>query len=424
MSDFELKDKVVDALGTVALESGQSIMDARMVENVSFDEGEVSVTIVFEDDAPKELRWDLEDKIADAIEEATGLEDVNVIAMTRSGLAGAPKSAAAVAAEAAGAAPRPGPGPGGAAGGGGASKPLTGVGKVIAVASGKGGVGKSTVAVNLALALSKLGHKVGLLDVDIYGPSLPTMLGLNGRPTVKERRIVPLEAEGLKLMSLGFLMEEDTPVIWRGPIVSGIIRQFLQDVDWEGTDYLIVDLPPGTGDAQLSLAQSVPLDGAVVVTTPSDLALIDAARGLQMFKTLKVDVIGIVENMSHYVWPGHGELREAIDLLKKEKGSSTTIAMLEKTLERHSKIHIFGEGGGRKEARRLGTPFLGEIPLDGEVRKGGDEGKPIVVRDPESPITAAFIELARNLAGEKPVDASGEEDKPKKRRGLFSFLRG
>ncbi len=423
-TDFELKGQVIDALEKVEAKDGVSVMDALMIEKVVVKGGEVNLTVIFEDDAPKETRWDMEDKIADAVEEIDGVGDVNVMSATRSGASGKP------AASAGGGGGHShshgghshGPAPSGTP----QSKPLDGVGKVIAVASGKGGVGKSTVSVNLALALSKLGHSVGLLDVDIYGPSLPTMLGVNGRPTVREKRIIPLEAEGLKLMSLGFLMEEDTPVIWRGPIVSGIIRQFLQDVDWKGTDYLIIDLPPGTGDAQLSLAQSVPLDGAVVVTTPSDLALIDAARGLQMFKTLKVEVLGIIENMAHYVWPGAAETREAIELLKKDKASSTAIAMLEKTLEKHEKIHIFGDGGGRKEARRLGTPFLGEIPLDGDVRAGGDEGKPIVVRDPQSPVTEAFLELAKRLAGENPVekDGEGDSDKPKKRRGLFSFLRG
>lgn len=290
---------------------------------------------------------------------------------------------------------------------------------MIAVASGKGGVGKSTVAVNLALALAKLGHNVGLLDIDIYGPSLPTLLGIKERPAVRERRIVPIQAAGLRLMSLGFLMEDDTPVIWRGPIVTGIIRQFLQDVDWSGVDYLIVDMPPGTGDAQLSLAQTVPVDGAVVVTTPSDLALIDAARGLQMFRTLDVDVIGLVENMSYHVWPGLEAAREAVSALRAEgKASSEKLDALERVLEEQGRLYLFGEGGGRREAERLGIPLLGEIPLDGRVRAGGDRGEPIVLGDAQSPVTAAFLELAKRVTDVKPLGAGTTA-----RKGAFSFMK-
>ena len=416
-SDFDLKAGDLEALdGVAGPTQGKSLMAAKMVEKVEVDAGAASVTVVFEDDIDKKVRWGIEDAIADAVEALEGISDVNVIGMTRSGFEG---NAPAI--------PKPAPAPAGPPpanpGNVPQSRPLEGVGKVIAVASGKGGVGKSTVAVNLALALSKLGHNVGLLDVDIYGPSLPTMLGISGRPAVKDRQIVPLQAEGLKVMSLGFLMDDDTPVIWRGPIVSGIIRQFLQDVDWRGTDYLILDLPPGTGDAQLSLAQSVPLDAAIVVTTPSDLALIDAARGLQMFKTLKVPVMGIVENMSHFHWPGGPAIHAAVDKLKSTGADKAAIAEIEKTLGTYEKMHIFGEGGGKKEARRLGTQFLGEIPLSPEVRAGGDSGKPIVAGDIDSPVSQAFMELARRVAREQPTGSAAEEQ-PKKRRGLFSFLRG
>jgi ATP-binding protein involved in chromosome partitioning len=412
-SGFQLKDQVIDALEDVEFKGGKSLMDAKMIDDVQISNGEVSVVVIFDDEAPKELRWDIEDRVADAVENIDGVQEVNVMAVTRSGLENKSSDAAPSKLPAVGPAPQQ-PQP--------QSQPLEGVGKVIAVASGKGGVGKSTVAVNLALALKRLGHKVGLLDVDIYGPSLPTMLGINGRPNVRERRIMPLEAQGLKLMSLGFLMDEDTPVIWRGPIVSGIIRQFLQDVDWNGTDYLIVDLPPGTGDAQLSLAQSVPLDGAVVVTTPSDLALIDAARGLQMFKTLKVEVLGIIENMAHYSWPGGPMVSKAIEELEATNASPKAVATLKEALSEHGKIHIFGKGGGRREAKRLGTPFLGEIPLDADVRAGGDEGEPIMLRDPEGAIGTAFMGLAKGLAEDKPAAEDGSQKK-EKRRGLFSFLR-
>ena len=268
---------------------------------------------------------------------------------------------------------------------------IEGVDCVIAVASGKGGVGKSTVACNLALALNALGYKAGLLDVDIYGPSIPTLLGIEGQPEIADGRILPMKAHGLSAMSIGFLLKDDSPAIWRGPIVTSIIRQFLKDVDWRGTQYLILDLPPGTGDAQLTVTQSVPLDGAIVVTTPSDLALLDAARGLQMFNALNVEVLGIVENMSYFICPNCDE-----------------------------KHHIFGEGGGSREAERLGTRLLGEIPLAGEIRTGGDNGSPIVAVAPESPQARAFIELAASIVELKPLEPA-EPDKKKK--GIFSFLR-
>lgn len=264
---------------------------------------------------------------------------------------------------------------------------------MIAVASGKGGVGKSTVAVNLALALKEHGYRVGVLDIDIYGPSLPTLLGIAGKPAVVERRIQPLEAQGLRVMSLGFLMDEDTPVIWRGPIVTGIIRQFLRDVDWSGIDYLVVDMPPGTGDAQLALAQTVPVDGAVIVSTPSDLALLDAARGIQMFKTLNIDVIGIVENMSVFICPNCGE-----------------------------GTHIFGKDSVEKEAERLETELLGNIPLDLAVRKGGDEGRPVVIAEPDSEVTKSFLALAERVAKAHPLGEGGQASEGDK-KGLFSFLK-
>ena len=274
------------------------------------------------------------------------------------------------------------------------AEPVPGVGKVIAVASGKGGVGKSTVAVNLALSLQEQGFRVGLLDVDIYGPSLPTLLGIMERPSVNDRRIVPLKAHGLRIMSLGFLMEDDTPVIWRGPIVTGIIRQFLRDVDWSGLDYLVVDMPPGTGDAQLALAQTVPVDGAVVVTTPSELALIDAARGLQMFKTLNIDVLGIVENMSKFITPDGEE------------------------------FFIFGEGSVEKEADRLDTELLGSIPLDPIVRQGGDEGTPVLVSHPESTVAQSFMDVAKRISELKPVGEEDQGEDGEDKKGLFSFLKG
>jgi ATP-binding protein involved in chromosome partitioning len=260
-----------------------------------------------------------------------------------------------------------GPQHGGPAGGPGQKAPLLlpDVKAIVAVASGKGGVGKSTVAVNLAVALALQGHKVGLLDADIYGPSLPRMLGLARRPEVKGDRLQPLEAWGVKCMSIGFLVEEETPMIWRGPMVMGALEQMLGQVDWGALDVLVVDMPPGTGDAQLTMAQRVALTGAVIVSTPQDIALIDARRGVKMFERVNVPVLGLVENMSYYCCPNCGHRAE-----------------------------LFGHGGARAEATRQGTTFLGEIPLVLEVRTASDAGTPIVAAAPESDSAKAFRAVA------------------------------
>jgi ATP-binding protein involved in chromosome partitioning len=245
----------------------------------------------------------------------------------------------------------------------------------VAVASGKGGVGKSTVAANLAVALQQDGAHVGLLDADIYGPNIPLMLGVAGqRPRVFNEKILPVDAYGMSVMSMAFLVEEDQPVIWRGPMLHGAIRQFLTDVDWGELDYLIIDLPPGTGDAQLSLAQSVPLTGGVVVTTPQDVALADVVKGIGMFKQLNVPVLGVIENMSYFIAPDTG-----------------------------NRYDIFGHGGGQKVAERMGVPFLGEIPIDPAIRIGGDEGEPIVVKAPDSAAGKALKQISRNLAAKISV---------------------
>jgi ATP-binding protein involved in chromosome partitioning len=243
--------------------------------------------------------------------------------------------------------------------------------RVVAVASGKGGVGKSTVAANLAVALAQLGHRVGLLDVDIYGPSVPTMFGITQRPRVIDNRIFPFEKYGLRLMSLGFILETDTPVIWRGPMVMKAIEQMLGDVEWGALDYLILDLPPGTGDAQLTVTQRVQLAGAVIVTTPQDVALIDARKGLAMFRKVNVPVLGIVENMSTFICPHCGH---ATDIFKRD--------------------------GGRKTADLLGTAFLGSIPLDPQIVLGGDAGVPISVADPKGHHGEAFRRVAREVVEE------------------------
>ncbi len=403
--DFSIKGEVITALEAVddPAEEGKNIVDTHLVEKVEVEKGVVDVILVMQAERDRKQRFAIEDGVYDAVEAIGGVQEVKVKTMTPQALEreargeepASPKPAPAKAASTSAPTPggskgSPGPQQSGAA----PSAPIEGVSKVIAVASGKGGVGKSTVAVNLALALQAQGFRVGLLDTDIYGPSLPTLLGVTGRPAVSNRRILPIEAAGLRIMSLGFLMDEDSPVIWRGPIVTGIIRQFLRDVDWSGLDYLIVDMPPGTGDAQLALAQTVPVDGAIVVTTPSDLALIDAARGLQMFKTLNVDVMGIVTNMARFIVPSTKE-----------------------------EFFIFGHPDQvKKEAKRMETPILGEIPLDTKVREGGDEGKPVLLADPESPVGQAFMDLATRVTELKPVGADDGDDGEKK-KGLFSFLK-
>jgi ATP-binding protein involved in chromosome partitioning len=241
------------------------------------------------------------------------------------------------------------------------------LGRIIAVSSGKGGVGKSTVTVNLAAALAKRGRHVGIMDADIYGPDIPRMMGVMAPPPVENEKIVPLEAHGVKLMSLGFLVERDQPAIWRGPIVMKIINQFLRDVRWGRLDYLLVDMPPGTGDAQLSLVQAATMHGAVIVTTPQDVAVGDALRGAKMFERVGVKVMGVVENMSWYETPT-GE-----------------------------KLPLFGSGGGARLALELGVPLLGEVPLMQEVREGGDGGTPVVISAPDSPPAKALAEIAARI---------------------------
>jgi ATP-binding protein involved in chromosome partitioning len=246
---------------------------------------------------------------------------------------------------------------------------IPGVNTIVAVASGKGGVGKSTTAVNLALALMSLGRKVGLLDADIYGPSQPRMMGISGRPSSPDgRRLLPMENFGVKVMSMGFMVAEDTPMIWRGPMVMSAINQMLRDVDWGELDVLVVDLPPGTGDAQLTMAQQVPLTGAVIVSTPQDIALIDARKGLNMFRKVDVPVVGIIENMSYFICPHCGERSD-----------------------------IFSHGGARREAQNLGVDFLGELPLDMAIRETSDGGRPIVVSDPGSAPAQTYRAIAEQV---------------------------
>jgi ATP-binding protein involved in chromosome partitioning len=245
---------------------------------------------------------------------------------------------------------------------------IPGIKRIVAVASGKGGVGKSTVSVNLACSLKLLGAAVGLLDCDIYGPSIPLMMGMHERPTISpDEKLVPLFSHGVKLMSMGFLLEDDQPVIWRGPMIQKTIQQFVSAVDWGQLDYLLVDMPPGTGDAQLSLCQIVPLDGGVIVTTPQEASLGVVRKGIAMFNKVNVPILGIVENMSYYMTP-NGE-----------------------------RVEIFGHGGGKAEAERQKTDFLGEIPIFTEIREGGDRGVPVVAASPKSAPAQAFIKVGEAL---------------------------
>jgi ATP-binding protein involved in chromosome partitioning len=249
-----------------------------------------------------------------------------------------------------------------------AAQPLPGVQNIIAIGSGKGGVGKTTIAVNLAVALSRMGHKVGLLDADVYGPNVPLMMGTNAQPRVAENRIEPLQQFGVRMISVGLLNPGDQPVIWRGPMLHSLVRQFLQQVIWGELEYLVVDLPPGTGDVAISLIQTVPLSGAVVVTTPSDVSLQDARKAVGMFRQLKVDILGIVENMSYFVCP---HCKQEID--------------------------VFSKGGGERTARQFGLPFLGRVELDPDIRRAGDTGKPAVLEGEDSPHAQSLYGFARQV---------------------------
>jgi ATP-binding protein involved in chromosome partitioning len=249
---------------------------------------------------------------------------------------------------------------------------IEGVKNIVAVGSGKGGVGKTTVTVNLAVALAQTGAAVGLMDADIYGPNVPLMMGITDSPRAIDNRIQTLSNYGVRVMSMGFLTgNDDTPLIWRGPMLHGVVQQFLRQVDWGELDYLLVDLPPGTGDVQLSLTQSVPLMGAIIVSTPQDVALQDARKAIMMFRQVHVDILGIVENMSYFQCPKCNE-----------------------------RTHIFSHGGGEDTATNYGVPFLGEVPLNMSLREGGDSGKPIVAGDPGSPVARAFVQIAEKVAAQ------------------------
>ncbi len=343
-------ENVLDALRPIVdPDFGRSIVDLGFIKQLRIDGDRVSFDIELTTPACP-VKAEFERAARERVGALPGVSqvDVTMTANTRGRVANA---------EAAG----PGPSP---------ADILPGVRNVIAVASGKGGVGKSTVAVNLALALRETGAAVGLLDADVYGPSLPLLTGVSGRPETRDRRILPHEGYGLKLMSMGFFLTDDSPVIWRGPMVHGLIRQFLTDVEWGELDYLVVDLPPGTGDAALTLTQQAPLSGAVIVTTANDLSLIDARKGLAMFEKVSVPVLGLVENMSYFVPPDLPDRRYS----------------------------LFGKGGGQRVAAELGIEFLGELPIDPRVVEGGDIGRPILVHAPDAPAAVTLREIAGRVA--------------------------
>lgn len=342
------------ALAAIEAPNGGDIVSRGMVQGLVLREGHVGFSI--EVDPAKGAQMEPLRKAAEAaIMKLPGILSVTAVLTAHKG-AGQPARQAPPAAT-----------PAGRPGGGKALVP--GVKHIIAIASGKGGVGKSTTATNLALAFTTLGLRVGLLDADIYGPSQPRLMGLSGRPESRDgKTLEPKVAFGVKVMSMGFIVEEDTPMIWRGPMVMSAITQLLREVNWGELDILVCDLPPGTGDAQLTMAQSVPLAGAVIVSTPQDIALLDAKKGLNMFKKVDVPVLGIIENMSYFSCPNCGHRSE-----------------------------IFAHGGAKREADRAGVEFLGDIPLDIQIRETSDEGRPIVASDPTSPHALAYGEIAAKV---------------------------
>ena len=362
-----LQERIAAALGTVInARTGTGVLASEMVKNIGTTlDGKVRLTMVLEagDDAT------LVRDVRQAVERVSGVTDVNIEVKDsrepeRPARSTEARSAAARALPVMDdrpAAPRPSVPP-----------PVTypGLGNIIAVSSGKGGVGKSTMAVNLAVALASRGARIGLMDADVYGPNVPRMMGVNAPPPVVNEKIIPLEAHGVKVISLGFLIERDQPAIWRGPIVMKIVTQFLRDVKWGQLDALIVDMPPGTGDAQLSLVQATQVRGAIIVTTPQDVSTGDALRGAKMFMRVGVPVLGIVENMSWFECPHCGK-----------------------------PTPIFGSGGGQRLADELELPLLGQVPLYPRVLEGGESGRPIVLAEPESGAAKAIDKLARDIAG-------------------------
>jgi ATP-binding protein involved in chromosome partitioning len=357
------KDDVLAALGRIAAPDGAPLPKSGVLSEIVASDGKVFFSISV--DAGVVQAWEpVRKRAEEAVKAIPGVQSA-MVALTAERKGGAAPAAQRAPQAAPAARPRGAHG----AGPGGESAGVPGVNAIIAVASGKGGVGKSTTAVNLALGLRDLGLKVGVLDADIYGPSLPKLLAIREKPeTIGGTRLKPIERHGLTVMSIGFLIDEETPMIWRGPMVMSALTQMLREVEWGTLDVMVVDMPPGTGDAQLTMAQQVPLKGAVIVSTPQDLALIDARRGIAMFQRVNVPVLGIVENMSTFICPHCG-----------------------------TRSDIFGHGGARHEAERLGVPFLGEVPLVMSIRETSDAGLPIVATQPDSPQAAAYRAIAAKV---------------------------
>ena len=370
------RDEVMAALAGVPGPDGRTpLPDSGAVSGLTLRDGKVFLAIVIDPAAARTMEA-MRVRAEAAIKALPGVTSA-VVTLTAEAARGA-AAASPGPTHAHGQPQRTGPGARG--------QPIPGVKRIIAVASGKGGVGKSTVACNLAVGLAKMGLKVGVLDADLFGPSMPKLFGLSRKPEIGPdgQKLIPLEAYGVKVMSIGFLIEEGAPVIWRGPMVMSALNQLLREVAWGELDVLVVDMPPGTGDTQLTMAQNVPLSGAVIVSTPQDLALIDARRGIAMFKQTQVPLIGIVENMSYFVCPHCG-----------------------------GRTDVFSHGGARREAEKLGVPFLGEAPLDIAIRLNSDEGRPIVASLPEGAQALAFLDIAKQVAETLEAGAPGAKPPPR-----------
>lgn len=359
------KEDVLKALGAVQdPELHRDLVSLGMVEDIEVDGSAVSFAIVLTTPACP-LKRQIEAAAREAVAAIPGVENVR-IQITSRVRTGQTKS----------------------------NEMISGVRNIIAVGSGKGGVGKSTVSVGLALALAECGAKVGLLDADIWGPNIPQMLEIQAPPRTEDKRLIPAVGHGIKVISMDFFVDASTPVVWRGPLVGKMVQQFLSDVDWGELDYLVVDLPPGTGDASLTLAQSIPLTGLVVVVTPQGVALADAVKALSMFKRMEVPILGVVENMSYFLCPHCNE-----------------------------RTDIFGHGGAREMAEELEIPFLGEIPLDPVIRAGGDVGQPVLVVDPESPLSRAFRDIAGQVAARVSLENLKQEDNERQQEeGGIEFI--
>jgi ATP-binding protein involved in chromosome partitioning len=358
------KEQVLAALKAVSAPDGAALTETRALSDIVVTDGKVFFSISV--DAAAVKAWEPVRNAAEAAVKAVPGVVSALVALTAERAGGGPRTAPPPRGQGHQHGQKNAPGHGGHER---APSGVPGVDAIIAVASGKGGVGKSTTAVNLALGLRDLGLKVGMLDADIYGPSLPKLFAIKEKPqTIDGKRLKPIERFGLKVMSIGFLIDEETPMIWRGPMVMSAITQMLREVEWGTLDVMVVDMPPGTGDAQLTMAQQTPLKGAVIVSTPQDLALIDARRGIAMFKRVNVPVLGIVENMSYFLCPSCG-----------------------------TRSDIFGHGGAHAEAQRLGVPFLGEVPLHMDIRETSDSGQPVVATAPDSAHSKIYREIAARV---------------------------